>query len=411
MRIAFVTYECPPETGGGGIGTYVRQVSRMLYRSGHSVTVFAGSGKKEAFWEDESIFRIPATNWTEFNNVLPGYFNSLHRSEPFDVVECMDFCGCGLSIKKMLPTLPIVVRLHTPLYMVDRLLFQPLSLRGKVRFIAGALLRWKLPSLPLFPQPHNYRDEFAIIELAERVCSPSRSIYNEMLSLGYPLQDKTDFIPLPFAIPDALRSIIPRKAIREDPQIMFIGRMEKRKGVIDLARSIPLILKRYPKAHFTFVGSPSQSPVPGVHMMDFLKKELYRYTGSVSFTGGVPPEQVPGYLSQGDIFVFPSHYESFGLVCCEAMAAGKAVVASRSGGMSEIIEEGTSGLLVPPHQPQMLAAAVLKLIGNERLRLEMGTRARERIHEYLDGDRVVQRQVGCYQKAIELAIKKKQLTL
>jgi glycosyltransferase involved in cell wall biosynthesis len=402
MNIAFFSYEFPPETGGGGIGSYLKLVTRLIRQRGHTVTVFTATKKDKAWREDDFVLRIPASGWQEFNRILPEYFLPVHEENPFDIAECTDFCGCGLYVKKKLPGLPVVVKLHTPLYMVDRLLFNPMPFLKKLRFMAGALRRLQVPKLPQFPRAIDYQEEFELIKLAERISSPGHSIYNEMIALGFDLENKTDFLALPFEISPDLRKIKARPEIRKDPQIIFIGRMEGRKGVIDLAKAIPLVLKVYPHVHFTFVGEASMSPLPGIDMITYLKRKLKKYPDAVTFTGRQSHDKVVEFLSSGDIFVFPSHYESFGLACCEAMAAGKAVIGSKEGGMAEIIEDELSGLLVNAKDPKNLASTMIKLIHDDQLRLDLGLGGRKRIREFLDPGKIIESQISCYQHAIDL---------
>jgi glycogen synthase len=401
MRIAFTSYEYPPETGGGGIGTYLQTASRLLLAAGHTVVVFSGTKKAKPFWENEYVFRIPSPGWKEFDEVLPRYFIPVHEAEAFDVLECTDFQACGLSIKMRLPELPVVVRLHTPLYMVDRLLYRPLALRQKLRFLLGSLKKMRIGKLPGPPEPKQYQNEFRLLELAELVSSPSQSIYEEMIALGFDLTNKTAFVPLPFDTTE-FATIEARKDIAKEPHIVFIGRLEYRKGVIDLANAIPKVLKQFPGAKFTFIGESSLSPKAGVDMQTFLKTKLKRNTSAVSFTGKIPRHEVTKFLSGGDIFVFPSHYESFGLVCCEAMAAGKAVIGSKNGGMTEIIEDGRSGMVIDPKRPELIASAITNLLAHGEQRLQMGAAARTRIINYLSPAKIIAMQVNCYQKAIDV---------
>jgi glycosyltransferase involved in cell wall biosynthesis len=97
---------------------------------------------------------------------------------------------------------------------------------------------------------------------------------------------------------------------------------------------------------------------------------------SVRFLGAV--EDVRGLLRSADAFVFPSRYEAFGVALLEAMACGCAVVASRTGGIPEIVREGESGILVPPGDPVAIADAIKTLIAQEGLRRRLRAGARER---------------------------------
>lgn len=401
MRIAFTSYEYPPETGGGGIGTYLQIVAPLLIDAGNSVVIFSGTKKTEAFWENEYVFRIPATSWKEFDQVLPNFFLPMYEAEQFDVLECTDFQACGLSVKLSLPNLPTVIRLHTPLYMVDRLLHKPLTFAQKTRFILGSLRKMKIAELPGPPERKNYQNEFHLVELADVVSSPSQSIYKEMLALGFDLKDKTQFVPLPFDT-KAFSATEVKNDISNRPHIVFVGRLEYRKGVIDLAEAIPDVLKQFPDARFTFIGDAALSPKAGIDMRAFLENKLKGHARSVSFTGKLPRADVMKYFNDGDIFVFPSHYESFGLVCCEAMAAGKAVIGSANGGMAEIIENGKSGILIEPKKPELISKQICRLIADNEKRLELGKNARARIDQILSPTKIVGQQLAAYQKAIEI---------
>lgn len=400
MRIAFTSYEYPLETGGGGIGTYLQTVAGLLQQQGHIVVVFTGTKKERPFWENDFVYRVPSHDWMEFNKALPHYFLPLHKEKPFDVLECTDFQACGLSVKKKLPGLPVVVRLHTPLFLVDKLMYRPLPFFKKLRFVAGSLKKLQLPKLPSAPQPADYKQEFELIELAEMVSSPGQSIYTQMESLGFGVKGKTEIVPLPFDVTTDFESIKARPDISGSPHVIFIGRLELRKGVIDLATAIPKVLKGLFGVQFTFIGEASVSPTNGMDMISYLKHKLQGHESSVTFTGKIPRTELISYLNKGDIFVFPSHYESFGLVCCEAMAAGKAVIGSSEGGMAEIIEDGISGILIKPGNPDVIAKTLVELIGDNAKRIRLGKAARQRISQYLAPSTVLEKQIACYRKAM-----------
>lgn len=208
---------------------------------------------------------------------------------------------------------------------------------------------------------------------------------------------------VPYAIPindDVLK--IESKTALTSPQIVFIGRQEIRKGVIELADAIPLVLKKHPSTHFTFVGGSAGSPKKGIDMISYLKEKLQKHIESVTFTGRVDHKKVAFYLDLGDIFVFPSHYESFGLVCTEAMAAGKAVIGSENGGMVEILKNGECGLLTFSNSDK-IADNILKLIEDNNLRIALGKKARERIIQDYSFEAIIPRQIESYLNAISIS--------
>ncbi|NJN49073.1 MAG: glycosyltransferase family 4 protein, partial [Alkalinema sp. RL_2_19] len=123
-------------------------------------------------------------------------------------------------------------------------------------------------------------------------------------------------VPYPY-IPAAELLEIP---IDTDTQrITFVGRLEIRKGMLDLMQAIPRVLKQYPAAKFRFVGPAWPSPQPHLDMQAYLCKNLSAYQHALEFTGAVPLDSIPQYLAETDICVFPSIWESFW--ACLSLAA------------------------------------------------------------------------------------------
>lgn len=120
----------------------------------------------------------------------------------------------------------------------------------------------------------------------------------------------------------------------------------------------------------------------------------------VTFYGSVPHSKVPAIYNMIDIAVFPSVWESFGVSNLEASACEVPQVASAIGGFKEIIEDGFSGFLVEPKNPNAFADKLMELINNEKLRLEIGKAARQAVVEKFDWNKNVDQMVEEYQKAI-----------
>jgi glycosyltransferase involved in cell wall biosynthesis len=165
----------------------------------------------------------------------------------------------------------------------------------------------------------------------------------------------------------------------ENVNILFVGRFERRKGIDILLRALPSVLAAVPSARCTLVGNDALEASCGVSYRSMFAQspEGKRFADRVSFTGIVPEEDLPGYYARCDIFVAPSRYESFGLVVLEAMRAGKPVVASRVGGMTELVEPGRNGVLVTPEDSQELAEALVGLALDPKRRAAYGSRSRE----------------------------------
>lgn len=400
LKIAFISYEYPPETGGGGIGTYLSIIAPAIQKLGHKVVVFAGTKKEESFWENDFVYRIPCRNTEDFDDNTTPHFKHIHEDIGFDIIEGTDYSAWGLSIKKQYPEIPLVLKLHTPSFLVDLLQFQPLAFQQKLRFIFGALRRFKIPHLPVEPKIKDYLHEVNIFRIADAYSSPSKSILSKLVEFNVIDHKTPSFIlPIPLSINENILKIESRKVLTS-VNIIFIGRLEIRKGVIELSNAIPLILNKHPDIKFTFVGRAANSPKKQVDMISYLSKKLQKYSDHITFTGGVPHEKIAAYLETGDIFIFPSHYESFGIVCTEAMAAGKAVIGSKNGGMVEILDNGNCGLMTEINSVE-IAKNISRLILDSELRSRLGELARERVLNKYNLNDILNKQIDIYNQIID----------
>jgi glycosyltransferase involved in cell wall biosynthesis len=153
-------------------------------------------------------------------------------------------------------------------------------------------------------------------------------------------------------------------ATGEGPVVGFVGRLEPRKGPLDLVRAAPAI-RAGAGAHVVIVGDEPYGLAP-----DYTRQVLE--SAEVQY---VPwSDNAPGLMRHLDVLVLPAHEEPFGTVLAEAMAVGTPVVATTVNGLPEVVRDGVTGRLVPPGDPAQLASAVLEVIGR---RSEMGAAARE----------------------------------
>ncbi|MDQ6776232.1 MAG: glycosyltransferase family 4 protein [Actinomycetota bacterium] len=160
------------------------------------------------------------------------------------------------------------------------------------------------------------------------------------------------------------------------PVVGFIGRFEPRKGPLDLVQAAPAIRAGAPGARIVMVGDDPYGADPDYVRSVREATEVEHHPWSAN---------APGLMRHLDVLVLPSRVEPFGTVLSEAMAVGTPVVASRVDGLPEVVEDGVTGRLVPPGQPDLLAAAVLEVISR---RAEMGAAARESARRFFVEDYV-----------------------
>ncbi len=159
--------------------------------------------------------------------------------------------------------------------------------------------------------------------------------------------------------------------------ILFVGRWERRKGLPDLLEAYRLLKGDFPQSRLIVVGPDGGRRAPYERLVsDYLLRDVH-------LVGLVPSSELPSYYQAAHIFCAPSTgKESFGLVLLEAMAAGRPIVASDIAGYASVIGHGAEGFLVPPKDPQALAAALARLLADGALREQMGAQGREKAQQY-----------------------------
>ncbi|MBI2414156.1 MAG: glycosyltransferase [Deltaproteobacteria bacterium] len=193
-----------------------------------------------------------------------------------------------------------------------------------------------------------------------------------------------------------------RKRADGSIMVLFVGRLEKRKGIDVLLECVPSICSRFGGVRFVIAGDDTILNENGKSFKDeFLMKNPGRdFLGRVEFAGRVPDEELYQLYADCDIFVAPSRYESFGLIFLEAMAFSKPVIGCEAGGMVEIIRKDENGLLAGPGDVETLMKALEDLITDNAKRERFGRRSREIFENSFTMDRMSAGMVEFYKKVI-----------
>jgi len=177
--------------------------------------------------------------------------------------------------------------------------------------------------------------------------------------------------------------------------ILFVGRMEKRKGFKYLLGAYEKAKKEFPQCRLIVVGPESRQWEK--HRKVAAKRKLE----DVVFTGFVPYHELPRYYKSADVFCSPAvDKESFGIVLLEAMAASKPVVATNIPGYAAVISEGVDGVLVKPRSERALAEGILELLRDKDRREEMGAMGAAKARDYR-WEKIAQRVISYYEELRE----------
>jgi glycosyltransferase involved in cell wall biosynthesis len=190
----------------------------------------------------------------------------------------------------------------------------------------------------------------------------------------------------------AVEGVRPAGANGSGPRVLYIGGFSNpAKGGHLLLRALPEIIERCPELHLTLAGSDT----PPDEITAFQR----RHPG-VHWAGWLDPRAAREQLSQCDVFLMPSISEGLPMALLEAMAYGRAIVATKVGGIPEAVTNDAEAILVPPTDPVAFSAGVLRAVGDERLRARLGCAAQARVERDFGRDQIFDRLAAIYDELL-----------
>jgi glycosyltransferase involved in cell wall biosynthesis len=345
LRILQLTQRFFPALGG--VEEHVLQISKRLVNAGHYVTIYTSDLEKDK----------PFTR-------LKGPLNIDMDVKRFTAVKILDLRhGLGIIAPSMLLD---AVKYEADIVHAHGFGYWPTFVGAVKKALSG---------VPLVITPHsspgsrNYSFldiRMLPLKLADKVIALTRIEKEHLKSLGLDGR-KIEVIPNGINFKD-YASI---KSFPKENIILYIGRIAFYKGLDSLLEAIPYVLKKVKEAKFLIVG-------PDWGEVARLKRKAIelRIKEHVSFIGSVFGNEKLRYYAMAKVCVFPSYMEAFGIAILEAMASGRPVVATNVGGITELIDHGKTGFLVPPKEPKALANAISYLLCNPEIAMEIGERAR-----------------------------------
>jgi glycosyltransferase involved in cell wall biosynthesis len=294
----------------------------------------------------------------------------------FDLVHDVQVLGYGTLLIRALG-LPVVANIHHPLA-IDRrnAVVQARTVREKVRRIAF---------YPFWMQE-------LVARRLDRIITGS---LNSAASVGEAFRLPPERIAVVHDGVDA-ETCRPQEGVEKEPRsLLYVGNSEDRnKGARYLLEALRLLEGRL-DLHLTLVDRPREA----LDLAPRLVAEL-GLEERVTFSGRVSREELVRLYNRSELVVSPSLYEGFGLPAAEAMACGVPVVATTAGAFPEVIEDGVTGLLVPPADAPALADAIARLMGDAALRRRMGEAGRTRIEEHFTWRQTALKTAALYEEVL-----------
>jgi glycosyltransferase involved in cell wall biosynthesis len=387
--VLLVSQEFPPETGWGGIGTYVSILAPALAAAGVEVTVLSvvpGQERRAEHRADGvSVLRAPLPRLRGLGRVtrMPHTARRLALARAVrrevrdlavrpDVVECPEWGAEGLLLPAL--GLPVVVRLHSSAAQLF-----PYSGQG-----AGALGLDGRCAIAL---------EARAARRAALVISTEANAEEGARLLGLD----------PRAVRRIAHPVVPRPVPppaglgRGAPRVLFAGRLEPRKGPEVLVRALPALRRLVPGARVAFAGRDAGSAPELVS----LARSLGVIDG-VELLGHCDRATLDAHIAAASVCAVPSRWESFGNVVAECALLGRPVVASDIPPFRELVDEGRTGILVPADDPAAWAAALADLLLNPERAAGMGARGAQHVAALGDPGLIAAQTLLAYADAMAL---------
>jgi glycosyltransferase involved in cell wall biosynthesis len=371
---------------GGGLDTNVRVLAPALVKAGHRVSVLYLHSKGEVApaavdgSDGLEIYHSTVGDWhyyarratfgltslplfirgLEYTQALASAISTIHSETPVDLIEVPEvFLTRSLSVH-----VPYIVRLHCAAWSCRRLMGEPSPLSDVL----------------------EARMEGYTLHHAIGISSPSKALADYIRANCGLGDQRIEIIPYPVDT----AQFTPGSVRPGQPMVLFVGRVERRKGAGVLLRAIPLVLAKHPECEFVFAGSVAND----------LRAEAEKLPPAVKFLGMLPHGELIGWYQRASVCVVPSVWDNSPNVIYEAMACGTPVVASRVGGIPELVDDGITGSLVPPRDEKALADAIINLLDNTALRDRMGQRGREKAVGEYRSERILAKTLDLYDRAL-----------
>jgi spore coat protein SA len=181
--------------------------------------------------------------------------------------------------------------------------------------------------------------------------------------------------------------------------LLYVGRLVEIKGVHHILEAMPEIIKVDPSIVLFIAGTTLSPTSSNLEYVDKLQKLAEKVKGHVTFTQFIPHNEIHKWFQMADLLVVPSAAEPFGLINVEAMAVGTPVIATDSGGIPEIIDNGKTGILIQPERVhEELIWKIVSLFMNPADLMKMGVKSVMKVRAHFTWSHTAQRQLGLYQK-------------
>ena len=412
MRIGFFVWEYPPRLVGG-LGTYAQYITRDFVRMGNDVVVFTmntGSLKTSEVISGVSIHRPMGVDTSA---ILQLFANSELQSWG----DQLRFFS-GILVNDILCSAKMV----NSLVRLDKIQFDMACVHDWLGGMAGDIVKREL-NLPLVFHVHSTEwgrsrghgskvvgdIERHTADIADRVITVSYSMKEDLVSHGWPGEkifvvwngiDPQVYDPAKVDL-EEVKALRKRYGVADDEKmVLFVGRLNWVKGIMNLVQAMPSVLHEYPKTKLVILGMGDEE-----NDIRSLVTRLGLQNSVVCRFEFVPERERILHYAASDACAFPSLYEPFGIVSLEAMAMEKPIIVGASGvsGLKEqVVNAGPekTGVHVDGNSPEDIAWGVREVLWNDARARMWGVKARERVIHYFTWEKAARQTMSVYQDLV-----------
>jgi len=371
LRVCFVSMQYPPHTLGGA-GVYAHCLCNELAKRGHEIHVITyttNETRSKNTTNSAHVHRIAITDKPMLKTVsywfkLRKHYKKLQRENGFDLLHAN--VTSDLSLSKNLVKIPRIVTIHH----LAKTIFSISSHLSGFREETGVAARLEKKLLDFDKIVMQRADK--IIAVSQFTKASVTSTYHIPSSKIHVIHNgiyPQEYICTETEITETKKTY----NIENEPAILYVGRLEQRKGLDFLLQAFDLLSKRT-KCKLIIVGDGDQAPYRKL-------AATLRIKDKTIFTGHLDETKLKHLYTACTVFVLPSLLEGFGLTLLEAMASAKPVVATNVGGIPEIIKNDIHGKLVEPKYPEQLCEALSFYIENPETAKKTGEQNRKYVTE------------------------------
>ncbi len=366
MKVGIITYDFYPFEGG--IGRHIYELYKKLTEN-YGIDIVVFSPNKNSIKNHVNIFGLSKKIGKNimFSFLVNMINNNLINKYDLDLVHFHGGPGGIIFIKKVKDT-PVIFTVHHTYYQQYYLIPEQ---------------KWKY----IFSKFENISYKFA-----DKIICVSENTRDILVKNYHIEKEKIEIIPNGVDI-NKFRPLNNIEKIRNS--ILFVGRLDERKGIKYLIKSIVLVKEMIPDIKLFIVGTGK------------LKKELEKFIilnnikQNVKFLGRLSDKDLVEWYNRCEIVVIPSIFEGFGIVAIEAMACKTPIIATNVPGLNSIIKNGENGLLVPPKDSRKLADAIVNLLNDCKLRRHLSVNGRKEVLKKFNWDIIAKRTVKIYEEVIK----------